>query len=334
MKANKKSYASQIRAGRSSHKTQLGSVMCSSDYSKEATKLIEFTQKCVANNPTDNDAALRMRIEMKNRREFRRNIKAQHALNTGRYDLLDLPTLSQTLANYPELEAIYHKADPEGTKIENIPVNSSSKLDVFHRSRSSNFREHVSSVQKQKCHTNKRQKMVETAQQNTDLIKTLLGNQTDYIDLTHSPPSMPLQPPPAPVDGSVLSSVITPSQSNMSYQYQTEIHQTYCNSQYHANYPSFAPPLNSTMQLQAYGASNLPQSYQTQYYSGSAPIPVAHMTSTLPPPNAYSGKFPHERKGPKHAQSNISGSKMPTKGKAPKSLKKMGNLVKKYDLDT
>lgn len=306
------------------------------EYSKEAAKLLDFTQKCIENSRSNDDTVERLKIEMKNRRAFRKNLRVQHAIDSGRYDLVDEGSLLQRIPDYPTTADVYYKVDPSSCQVELPSEQLSQKSEAFGQSNKSDLRDHFISRRKLKSHDQDRQKLLLNAQNNTDLIKTLLGNATHFVDLherTLPPPPPPPPPPPLAsallTESSLRNAASQPQPGNLS-QYPPEINEL----PYHNNdYPLAshgAPVMLSQNNTSVY----YPQLYQVPYFSHPAPIPVAHSTSTLPPPNSQPRNSSHERQKRKPSRTNARVSKMPVKRKVPKSLKRMDSLVKKHDLDT
>lgn len=311
--------------------------MDSFEYSKEVTKLLNFAQKCIENSRNDDDTVERLKIEMKNRRDFRKNLRVQHAIDSGRYDLVDEASLLQYIPDYPTTADIHYKVDPSSCQVGLTSEQLFQKSNAFVESNKSDSRAHFIGRRKLKSHDENRQKLLQNAQNNTDLIKTLLGNTTNYVDLHQSTLQPPPPPPPPPVsallpESLLLSAAGQPQLGNL-YQYPPEINQLPHNNNGFLDYPLAIH--GAPVMLSQNNTSVLyPQLYQAPYYSRPGPVPVAHSTSTLPPPNSQPRNSSHERQGRKTSRSNARVSKMPAKRKVPKSLKRMDNLVKKHDLDT
>ncbi|AQZ17511.1 (ZYRO0F14036g) [Zygosaccharomyces parabailii] len=312
--------------------------MDSFEYSKETIKLLDFAQKCIENSRNDDDTVERLKIEMKNRRDFRKNLRIQHAIDSGRYDLVDEASLLQRIPDYPTTADVYYKVDPSSCQVELTSEQLFQKSNAFVEANKSDSRDHFIGRRKLNSHDENRQKLLQNAQNNTDLIKTLLGNTTNYVDLHQRtlPPPPPPPPPPIPVSALLPESFLRsaagqPQLGNLS-QYPPEINQLPNNNNGFIDYPLaiHAPVMLSQNNTNVY----YPQLYQAPYYSPPGPIPVAHSTSTLPPPDLQPRKTSHERQERKPSRSNSRVSKMPAKRKVPKSLKRMDSLVKKHDLDT
>lgn len=279
--------------------------MSNFDYSKEAHKLIEFTQRCIESVPKDAESFKRMQVELKSRKEFRRTLRSFDLLEKGRYDLLDDHSIEEQIANYPKLTRAFAKVDPDSCKIEYKPPKPRLQEKKNHKDRKTDAkRDHF--VER------KKQKLMEGAEQNTSLVKTLLGSPY-YIDLTQSPPP----PPPPPL------SATAPLPNPYNFQPQMNLGGgpllPYHN--YPVGSPALAPPY-------AYAASP----YQQQPFlvpQYSIPPPGPHMTSTLPPLD----EVRHERPSSQLSKA-MKPSRKPSKQKLPKSLRKMGKVAKRYDLDT
>ncbi|GAV50379.1 hypothetical protein ZYGR_0U02350 [Zygosaccharomyces rouxii] len=280
--------------------------MSNFDYSKEAHKLIEFAQRCIETVPKDNDSFKRMEIELKNRKEFRKTLRSLNMLEKGRYDLVDDCTFKEHIADYPGVTRTFAKVDPNSCKIEYEPP----KLGLQERKNSKDRR---SDAKRDHFVEKKRQKLMEGAEQNTSLVKTLLGSPY-YVDLTHSPPPPPPPPP--------LPAVAPPP--NL-YEPQPQINLGGGPSLPYHSYPVANPGI-------APAHTYLVPTYQQQPFltpQYSIPPPGPHLTSTLPPPSGVR----HE-KTPSQVSKPMKSSRKSSKQKLPKSLRKMGKVAKRYDLDT
>lgn len=307
------------------------------EYAREAAKLLDFAHKCIENSRNDDDTVKRLKIEMKNRRAFRKNLKVQHAIDSGRYDLVDESSLLQRIPDYPAMADVSYKVDPSSCEIELTSEQLFRKSKAFEKANKSDFKEQVVSHRKLNSHDQNRQNLLQNAQNNTNLIKTLLGNTTDYGDLHQRTLPPPPSPPPPPASALVTEpsyrGAVNQSQLRNLSQYPPEINQLPQNGSGYINYP-FASHNTPVVLSQNNESVYYPHLYQAPYYSRPGPIPLAHLTSTLPPPNSQPRNPSRERQERKPSRSNANVSKMPMKRKVPKSLKRIDSLVKKHDLDT
>lgn len=279
--------------------------MSSIDYSREAKKLIDFAQRCVESCSRNDESLKRMQVEIKNKRESRKNLESMNLLEEGRYDLLDDEIIEKHVTDYPRLVKAFANADPSSCEIEYKPSRIG-----FHKRRDS--RDRTPNAKKVQRADKKKQQLMENAEQNSSLVKTLLGSPY-YIDLTHSPP--PPLPPPLPQGIQPINTYGLPPQLDFagSSSYQDSPVMSYGSAPTHS-YP-----------VPAYQ----PQPFQVSEDIVSLP-PSPHITSTLPLP----GKLQSEQ-NETQAPNSRRKSRKPTRQKQlPKSLRKMDKIAKRYDLDT
>lgn len=152
---------------------------------------------------------------------------------------------------------------------------------------------------------------MEDAENNANLVKTLLGSPY-YIDSMKSPSS-----PPPP-----LLPTIAPPPNLYGSQPQTNLVDS--RSLFYHNYPMGNSDLDPA---HAYVTPTYQQPFLMPQYP--IPTPGPHMTSTLPPID----EVRHDKVS-NQVSKPMKPSRNPTKQKMPKSLRKMGKVAKRYDLDT
>lgn len=278
--------------------------MSNFDYSKEAHKLIEFTQRCLEIVPENNESFKRMKVELKNRKDFRKTLRSLDLLETGRHDLIDNHIFKEHVTEYPMITRAFAKVDPNSCKVEYKPPKLGSQG-------KKNYKDRRADAKRGHSAAKKRQKLMEGAENNANLVKTLLGSPY-YIDSMKSP-----SPPPPPL----LPTMDPPPNP---YDSQTQMNLIDRPSLFYHNYPISSSDLAPT---HAYAAPIYQQPFLMPQYS--IPTPGPHMTSTLPPID----EVRHDKVS-NQVSKPVKPSRNPTKQKMPKSLRKMGKVAKRYDLDT